>query len=344
MNKVVTFGEIMLRLATPGYKRFNQTDEFTATFGGGEGNVAVSLANYGIPVSFVTRLPENDITKACVQELRGLGVDTSNIVYGGERMGIYFLETGAVSRASKVVYDRAHSAISEIRSGMIDWDSVFEGASWFHWTGITPAISESAADVCLEAIKAANERGITVSTDLNYRKNLWNYGKTASEVMPLLVEGCDVILGNEEDAAMSLNIHPDGVDITGGHVDADAYLSVSQKIRQRFPRCKKVITTLRGSVNANHNSWAGVLYDGKTLFKSPSYEITHIVDRVGGGDSFMGGLIYGLLTYQQDDQSALNFAVAASCLKHTVYGDYNRVSVEEVEKLMGGDASGRVSR
>lgn len=343
-NKVVTFGEIMLRLATPGFKRFNQSNELTATFGGGEGNVAVSLANYGIPVSFVTRLPDNDIAKSCVNELRGLGVDTSDIVYGGDRMGIYFLETGAVSRASKVVYDRAHSAISEISPGMINWDDVFQGATWFHWTGITPAISEAAAEVCLQAIKAANDKGITVSTDLNYRKNLWKYGKKAMEVMPILVEGCDVILGNEEDAAMALNIHPDGVDVTSGHVEAEAYLSVSQKIMKQFPRCKMVITTLRGSVSANHNSWSGVLYDGKELYKAPTYQITHIVDRVGGGDSFMGGLIYGLLTYKDDIQSALNFAVAASCLKHTIYGDFNRVTVSEVEKLMGGDASGRVSR
>lgn len=344
MKKVVTFGEVMLRLATPGYTRFNQVDSFNATFGGGEANVAVSLANYGIPVSFVTRLPENDIAQSCVNGLRGLGVDTSQIVYGGDRMGIYFLEAGAVSRASKVIYDRAYSAVSQIESGMIDWDKVFDGATWFHWTGITPAISQGAADVCLEAIKAANERGITVSTDINYRKNLWNYGKKASEVMPELVAGCDVVLGNEEDAAMALNIHPDGVDVTTGHVDADAYLSVSQKIMDLFPSVKKVITTLRGSVSASHNSWSGVLYDGKDLYKAPTYQITHIVDRVGGGDSFMGGLIYGLLTYENDMQSALNFAVAASCLKHTVYGDYNRVTIAEVEKLMGGDASGRVSR
>lgn len=343
-NKVVTFGEIMLRLAAPGYKRFSQSQEYTATFGGGEGNVAVSLANYGIPVSFITRLPENDIAKTCVQELRGFGIDTNDIIYGGDRMGIYFLETGAVSRASKVIYDRAHSAISQIQIGMIDWDKVFEGAKWFHWTGITPAISQSAAEVCLEAIKAANRLGITVSTDINYRKNLWKWGKSANEIMPELVEGCDVILGNEEDAAMSLDIHPDGVDVTSGHVDAEAYLSVSQKIMKQFPRCKKVITTLRGSVNANHNSWSGVMYDGKKLFKAPTYQITNIVDRVGGGDSFMGGLIYGLLTYKEDLQSALNFAVAASCLKHTIYGDYNRATVAEVEKLMGGDTSGRVSR
>ncbi len=343
-NKVVTFGEVMVRLATPEHLRFNQTDRLSFTFGGGEGNVAVSLANYGIPVSFVSRLPENDIAEACMAELRGLGVDTSQILRGGERMGIYFLEAGAVSRASKVIYDRTHSALSEVSPGMIDWDKVFEGAGWFHWTGITPAVSASAAAVCKEAIEAANKKEITVSTDLNYRKKLWKYGKTAREVMPELVAGCDVVLGNEEDAAMALDIHPDGVDVSTGHVDAEAYLSVSKKIMEQFSRCKKVITTLRGSVSASHNTWSGVLYDGSTLYKAPDYDITHIVDRVGGGDSFMGGLIYGLLTYGEDMQSALNFAVAASCLKHTIYGDYNRVSVAEVEKLMGGDASGRVSR
>lgn len=343
-QKVVTFGEIMLRLATPGYQRFSQVSSFNASFGGGEANVAVSLANYGIPVDFVSRLPKNDIAGSCVKELRGLGVGVEKIVYGGDRLGIYFLETGAVSRASKVVYDRAFSSISTIKKGMINWNEVFEGVTWFHWTGITPAISQGAADVCLEAIKAANDKGITVSTDINYRKNLWKYGKTAQEVMPVLVENCDIILGNEEDAAMSLNIHPDGVDVTRGHVEAEAYLSVSQKIMKQFPRCKKVITTLRGSVSANHNTWSGVLYDGKTLYKAQEYQITHIVDRVGGGDSFMGGLIYGIMTYEGDDQRALNFAVAASCLKHTIHGDFNRVTVAEVEKLMGGDASGRVSR
>jgi len=344
-NKVITFGEIMLRLATPGYERFSQASSFTATYGGGEANVAVSLANYGIESSFVTRLPKNDIARACEMDLKKYGVNTDDIIYGGGRLGIYFLETGAVSRGSKVVYDRAHSAISQIEKGMIDWGKVFEGVSWFHWTGITPAISQGAADVCLEAIKAANERGITVSCDLNYRKNLWKYGKSAGEVMPELVAGTDVVLGNEEDAAMELGIHPEGVDVTGGHVEADAYLSVSQQIMKQFPRCKKVITTLRGSINANHNSWSGVLYDGKELFKANNtYQITHIVDRVGGGDSFMGGLIYGLLTWPNDDQKALNFAVAASCLKHTIYGDYNQVTVEEVEKLMDGDASGRVAR
>jgi 2-dehydro-3-deoxygluconokinase len=344
MNKVVTFGEVMLRLSTPGFERFGQSNMLNATYGGGEANVAVSLANYAIPVSFVSRLPKNDIALACIKELRGLGVDTSQIIFGGDRMGIYFLETGAVSRASKVIYDRAHSSIAEIKPGMIDWDKLLQGANWFHWTGITPAISQGAADVCLEAIKVANKKGITVSTDLNFRKNLWKYGKTADELMPVLVEGCDIILGNEEDAAMALGIHPEGVDVTAGHVEADAYLSVSQQIMKRFPRCKKVITTLRGSLSANHNSWSGVLYDGKTLYEAPTYQITHIVDRVGGGDSFMGGLIYGLLSWPDNPQKALNFAVAASCLKHTIPGDYNRVSVDEVEKLMAGDASGRVSR
>ena len=341
--KVVTFGEIMLRLATPGYLRFSQSTEFSATFGGGEANVAVSLANFGIPVDFVTRLPENDIAQACLMDLRKYGVNTNNIVRGGDRLGIYFLETGAVSRGSKVIYDRAHSAISEIRPGMINWDIVFEGANWFHWTGITPAISQGAADVCLEAIQKANEKGIIVSCDLNYRKNLWKYGKKAGEVMSALVAGTDIILGNEEDAQMVFDIQPEGVDIVGGNLQAAAYESVSKQIITRFPRCKKVITTLRGSVNANHNSWAGVLWDGEMLIESSTYQITHIVDRVGGGDSFMGGLIYGLLTYQ-NDQQALDFAVAASCLKHTIYGDYNQVSVDEVVKLMAGDASGRVAR
>lgn len=346
MAKIVTFGEIMLRLATPGYLRFSQAGELTATFGGGEANVAVSLANYGMDVEFVTRLPENDIAQTCVKDLRKHGVKTDNIIYGGTRLGIYFLETGAVARASKVIYDRAHSAVSEIEPGMIDWDKVFEGAEWFHWTGITPAISQGAADVCLEAIKAANRRGLTVSCDLNYRKNLWKYGRTAAEVMPELVEGCDIILGNEEDAEKVFGIKPEGFDATAtaGDVHAAEFESVCVQLMRRFGKAKKVIITLRGSINANHNTWGGVLYDGKTLYQSPRYDITHIVDRVGGGDSFMGGLIYGLMTHPGDDQYALDFAAAASCLKHTIYGDYNEVSVSEVENLMKGDGSGRVSR
>ena len=336
----------MLRLSTPGYLRFGQAKQFDATFGGGEANVAVSLANYGVDAKFVTRLPENDIAKACIKDLRSYGVDTDGIVFGGDRVGIYFLETGAVARPSKVVYDRANSSIATIAPGMIDWQKVFEGADWFHWTGITPALSQGAADVCLEAIKAANALGVTVSCDLNYRKNLWKYGNKAGEVMPALVEGCDVILGNEEDADKVFGIKPEGFDVTatGGAIDQQRFQSVGEQLMKKFPRAKKVIITLRGSINANHNTWGGVLWDGKKLYESPRYDITHIVDRVGGGDSFMGGLIYGLLTYVGDDQKALDFAVAASCLKHTIFGDYNQVTVAEVENLMKGDASGRVSR
>ena len=336
----------MLRLATPDYLRFSQATTLSATFGGGEANVAVSLANYGVDVEFVTRLPKNDIAAACVGELRKHGVGVKNIVYGGERLGIYFLETGAVARPSKVVYDRAHSSISTVEKGMIDWEKVFEGADWFHWTGITPAISASAAEVCLEACEAANRLGVTVSCDLNFRKNLWKYGKTAAEVMPALVECCDIILGNEEDAEKVFGIKPEGFDVTatGGEVEQAAFESVCRQMMERFPRAKKVIITLRGSINANHNTWGGVLFDGEKLYASPRYDITHIVDRVGGGDSFMGGLIYGLREYKGDDQRALNFAVAASALKHTIYGDFNLVTVAEVENLMKGDGSGRVAR
>ncbi len=335
----------MLRLAPPGFLRFSQTNTFEAIYGGGESNVAVSLANYGIPVDFVTRLPDNDIGKCAMMEMRKRGVGTGHIIFGGERLGIYFLETGAVSRGSKVVYDRANSAISTIKPGMINWDRVFEGAQWFHWTGITPAISQGAADVCLDAIQAANRLGITVSTDLNYRKKLWKYGKRPVEIMPDLVAGCDVILGNEEDAEKHFDIHPEEVDVTQGEsMDAQAYVSVCKQLMKRFPNAKKVIVTLRGSISASHNTWSGVLYNGKEFLSAPTYQITHIVDRVGGGDSFMGGLIYGLLHYPDDDQLALNYAVAASCLKHTIYGDANQVTIDEVEKLMGGDASGRVSR
>lgn len=345
MSKVVTFGEIMLRFATPEHLRFRQARSFNATFGGGEANVAVSLANYGIDVDYVTRLPQNDLGAACAAELRSFGVGTSNIVYGGERLGIYYLETGAVARPSKVVYDRAHSSAATVERGMIDWEQVLAGADWFHWTGITPAISASAAEVCLDACRAANRLGVKVSCDLNYRKNLWKYGKTAAEVMPALVECCDVILGNEEDAEKVFGIKPEGFDAasTQGEVDAAAFRSVCTQLMVRFPRAKKVVITLRGSINADHNTWGGVLFDGETLYRSPRYDITDIVDRVGGGDSFMGGLIYGLLTYD-DDQRALNFAAAASALKHTIYGDFNMVSVAEVENLMKGDGSGRVAR
>ena len=346
MKRVITFGEIMLRLATPGNLRFSQSANLISTFGGGEANVAVSLANYGIPVDFVTRLPANDIAEWCISELRKHRVGTEHILRGGARVGIYFLETGAVARPSKVVYDRAGSSIAGIQAGMIDWRQIFENAQWFHWTGITPALSQNAADACLEAIRTANEMGITVSCDLNYRKNLWLYGKKASEVMPALVEGCDIILGNEEDAGKVFGIKPETFDAaqTQGNIKAKEFESVCRQLTAKFPRAKKVIITLRGSVNANHNTWSGCLYNGGAFYQSRQYDITHIVDRVGGGDSFMGGLIYGLLAYVDNDQTALDFAVAASALKHTIYGDFNLVSVAEVEQLMKGDGSGRVIR
>ena len=346
MKKVVTFGEIMLRLSPPGFLRFSQTNNFDVVYGGGESNVAVSLANYGIPVEFVTRLPKNDIGECAMMEMRKRGVGVDHIVYGGDRLGIYFLETGAVSRGSKVVYDRAHSSMADIQLGMVNWEEVFQDVEWFHWTGITPAISQSSADVCLEAVKTASRLGITISTDLNYRAKLWKYGVEPEVIMTELTSYCDVILGNEEDAEKHFGIKPEGLDITtqGHDVKAEAFLSVCQQMMEKFPKAKKVITTLRGSISASHNTWAGVLYDGKTMLQSSQYQITDIVDRVGGGDSFMGGLIYGLLTYPNDDQNALDFAVAASCLKHTIKGDANLVTVEEVQKLMGGDASGRVAR
>ena len=346
MKKVVTFGEIMLRLSPPGFLRFSQTNSFDVVYGGGESNVAVSLANYGVPVEFVTRLPNNDIGHCAHMEMRKRGVGTSHVNWGGDRLGIYFLEAGAVSRGSKVVYDRAHSAMAEIQAGMIDWKAVFADVEWFHWTGITPAISQGAADACLEAVKVASDLGITISTDLNYRKKLWKYGGDRESIMTELTSYCDIILGNEEDAEMHFGIKPEGLDITtqGHDVKAEAFLSVCQQMMKKFPRAKKVITTLRGSISASHNTWAGVMYDGQTMFESPQYQITDIVDRVGGGDSFMGGLIYGLLKYPENDQNALNFAVAASCLKHTIKGDANLVTLDEVEKLMSGDASGRVAR
>jgi 2-dehydro-3-deoxygluconokinase len=344
MQKVLTFGEIMLRLSTTGFERFSQARQFDVKFGGGEANVAVSLANYGIPVEFVTRLPENDIGHACLMELKRYGVGVDHVSFGGERLGIYFLETGAVARASQVIYDRAYSSMAALQPGMIEWKKVFEGVNWFHWTGITPALSEGTAQACLEAVQMANKLGLTVSTDLNYRKNLWKYGKTASQVMPDLVAGCDLILGNEEDAEKVFGIRPEMVDSTLKHPEAGAYESVCRQLMSRFPKARKVVITLRGSISASHNSWSGVLWDGKSLLRAPEYDITHIVDRVGGGDSFMAGLIYGLLAWPGNDQKSLNFAAAASCLKHTIPGDFNLVSVEEVERLMQGDASGRVRR
>jgi 2-dehydro-3-deoxygluconokinase len=306
--------------------------------------VAVSLANFGIDTEFVSRIPDNDIGSACLMNLMKYGVGTSNILRGGNRLGIYFLETGAVARASQVIYDRSGSAFSEVSAGMFDWENILSEAEIFHWTGITPSLSQGAADACLEAIHTANKKGIMVTCDLNFRKKLWNYGKSAREIMPEMIAGCDIVLGNEEDAEMVLGIKPDDIDITGGHVEAEAYRSVSEKIMKDFTRVKKVITTLRGSISASHNTWSGVMFDGKELYTAPRYDITHIVDRVGGGDSFMAGLLYGLFQYPDDPQRILNFATAASCLKHTIHGDFNLVTVKEVEKLMTGDTSGRVMR
>lgn len=343
-KRIVTFGEIMLRLSTPGRERFIQAKELEVSFGGGEANVAVSLANFGLTAEYVTRLPENDLGRTVLMELRKHNVGTSHIVWGGERLGIYFLETGSNARPSKVIYDRAHSAIAEIKPGMINWENVFEDAAWFHWTGITPAISEGAAETCLEAVKKAKQKGLMVSCDLNYRKNLWKWGRTAGEVMPALVENCDIILGNEEDADKVFGIKPPEDEVAWGRVEHAAYEPVCIRLKEKFPGASKIIITLRGSISADHNTWSGILYDGKKFFRAPVYQITHIVDRVGGGDSFMGGLIYGLLSFPGDDQKALNFAVAASCLKHTIHGDFNMVTTAEVEQLMKGDASGRVIR
>jgi 2-dehydro-3-deoxygluconokinase len=343
MEKVVTFGEIMMRLAPPDHLRFGQARSFNVIYGGGEANVAVSLANFGVPVDFVTRLPENDLGEACIQFVRQYGVGVDKIARGGERLGIYFLEVGAVQRGSKVIYDRAHSALATIQPGMIDWQEVFADAGWFHWTGITPAISKGAAEVCIEAVKTAREMGLTVSCDLNYRRKLWKWGKAPLEVMPELVKHSDIAIGNEEDAEKSLGIKAQGVDVTTGKLDSAAYRSVCEEMVERFPNLKTVAITLRGSLSASHNTWSAVMWNGDAFYTAPQYDVTHIVDRVGGGDSFVAGLIYGLQTYT-DHQMALNFAVAASCLKHTIVGDFNLVTVPEVEKLMGGDASGRVSR
>ena len=344
MAKVITFGEIMLRLKSPSYERFFQSPVLEATFGGGEANVAVSLANYGMDASFVTVLPKNDIADACIRELRGFGVDTSKIVRKDGRLGIYYLETGAVQRPSKVVYDRAGSAIAEAKAGDIDWKSVFDGATWFHLTGITPAISQGAADLSLEAVKAAKEMGVHVSCDLNYRKNLWKYGKRADEVMTELVKYVDTVIANEEDFQKSLGLSAESASaVQEGQIDVELYKKIASSAMAKYPNIKRVAITLRESKSANHNDWSACLYNGKDFFLSRKYSITDIVDRVGGGDSFGGGLIYGLNTYGSEKE-ALEFAVAASCLKHTIPGDYNRVTVAEVESLMKGSGTGRVQR
>lgn len=340
MGKVVTFGEIMLRLAPEGYYRFIQAESFGATYGGGEANVTVSLANYGIEAQFITKLPKHEIGQAAVNALRRYGVDTTKIVRGGDRVGIYFLEKGASQRPSKVIYDRANSAISQASRSDFNWDDIFEGAEWFHFTGITPALGDNVAEICMDACKAAKAKGVTVSCDLNYRKNLWTREK-AGQVMAGLMEYVDVCIANEEDASDVFGIKADNTDITGGKIDHEGYKSVAKQLADRF-HFSKVAITLRSSISANDNRWAAMLYDGKEFYFSKEY-LMHIVDRVGGGDSFGAGLIYSCVSGMAP-QECLEFAVAASCLKHTIEGDLNQVSVDEVQKLAGGDGSGRVQR
>lgn len=340
MKRIITFGEIMMRLNPEGYRRFVQADCFEATYAGGEANVAVSLANYGMDAAFVTKVPAHEIGQCAVNALRRYGVDTSMIVRGGERLGIYFCEKGASQRASKVIYDRAGSAISRAKKNEFNWEKIFEGADWFHWTGITPALGGELPEICLEACKAAKKMGLTISCDLNYRKKLWTR-EEASKVMSELVPYVDVCIANEEDAKDVFGIAAADTDLNAGKVNHEGYISVAQQLTDRFG-FKKVAITLRSSISASDNDWAGMLYSDGQAFFSPSYHM-HIVDRVGGGDSFGGGLIYALLS-GYDDQKAINFAVAASCLKHSVEHDFNLMSVAEVESLAGGNASGRVQR
>lgn len=340
MKKIVTFGELMLRLAPEGYYRFVQADTYGATYGGGEANVAVSLANYGLDASFVTKMPKHEIGQAGVNSLKKYGVNTTKIVRGGERVGIYYLEKGASQRPSKVIYDRAYSAIATAKRGDFDWDSILHDVDWFHFTGITPALGENVTEICLDALKACRAKKITVSCDLNYRKNLWSK-EQAQQTMTKLAEYIDVCIANEEDSADVFGISATNTDVSGGKLHHDGYKDVAKQLFDKFG-FKKVAITLRGSISANDNNWAAMFFDGKNYYFSKNY-LVHIVDRVGGGDSFGGGLIYSLIN-DFSPQETIEFAVAASCLKHTIEGDFNLVSVDEVLKLAQGDGSGRVQR
>jgi 2-dehydro-3-deoxygluconokinase len=346
-GRIVTLGEIMLRLKSPGFERLLQSPTFEATFGGGEGNVALSLAQFGLDVAFVTALPQNQIGDACVRFLRGYGVDTTHIARRGERMGIYFLEAGANQRPSNVIYDRAYSATATAFLADFDWNRIFDRATWFHITGITPAISVNTAELALQAVQAAKACGVTVSCDYNFRKKLWQYGKTAPEVMPELVKYVDVGIANEEDCQRSLGVSVSAGDwehaVSSGTLDTAKYEALAQKMFDVFPNLRYQAITLRESFSASHNGWSACLYNGDTFLISRRYDITHLVDRVGGGDSFAAGLIYGLYTEMPDDD-ALDFAVAASCLKHSISGDVNFSTIDEVQRLAAGDASGRVQR
>jgi 2-dehydro-3-deoxygluconokinase len=349
MTRVVTLGEVMLRLKSPGFERLFQSPQLEATFGGAEANVAVSLAQFGLPVSFVTALPSNPLGESAVSEIRKFGVDTSFIKRAGDRLGIYFLESGSNQRASKVTYDRAGSSIAAAKPGDFDWDAILEGASWFHLSGVTPAISTSAAAISLEAVKFARSKGITVSCDYNYRKNLWRYGKKAPEIMREIVSHVTIGIANEEDCQKALGIEIDAsrakgaVDVSKGMLDVERYSALAEKVLKEFPNLEKQAITLRESHSADHNGWSAILHNRKTSLTSRKYDITNIVDRVGAGDSFAAGFIYGSITYR-DDQRALEFATAASCLKHSILGDFNRVDVTEVESLVKGEGSGRVQR
>ena len=340
MKRVVTFGEIMMRLNPPGYQRFQQASSFEISFAGGEANVAVSLAQYGVDASFVTKLPGNDLAKCAVNELRRFGVDTRSIVYGGERLGVYYVEKGASQRASKVLYDRAHSSIAEASPDDFDWDSIFDGVDWFHFTGITPALGPNLPSICEQACIAAKEHGAVISCDLNYRNKLWSR-EDARKVMSRLAGYFDVCIANEEDASDVFGISAKDTDLSKGKLDKESYIDVARQIHERFG-CPRVAITLRTSISASVNKWSGMLYEDDTAYIAPEYTM-QIVDRVGGGDSFGAGLIYALLN-DYEGQKAIDFAVAASCLKHSIEHDFNLVSVAEVENLAGGNASGRVQR
>ena len=342
MTRIVTFGEVMLRLKSPGFERLLQSPMLEATFGGAEANVAVSLAHFGLSVSFVTALPSNPLGESAISEIRKFGVDTSFIKRAGDRIGVYFLESGSNQRASKVTYDRAGSSIAAAKPGDFDWDAILKGAGWFHISGVTPAISASAAALSLEAVKAARSNGITVSCDYNYRKNLWRYGKKAPEVMREIVSNASIGIANEEDCQKALGIEIDA-DVSKGKLDSERYSRLAEKVLSEFPNLEKQVITLRESHSADHNGWSAILHNRKKSLTSRKYEITNIVDRVGAGDSFAAGFIFGEITYS-DDQRALEFAAAASCLKHSILGDFNRVGVAEVETLMKGEGSGRVQR
>ena len=341
-KKCVTFGEIMLRMKAPDHERLGQSGRLEMTYGGGEANVAVSAANYGLQAAFVTALPDHDLSRSCLGELRRFQVNVDHVRFSSGRMGVYFLEAGANQKPSKVIYDRTGSSFSQIKTGDFDWPAIFSGADWFHVTGITPAISANCADAALEAMQAARDQGLTVSLDLNYRGKLWNYGKKAQEVMPELTKLTDILVANEEDCQQSLGLEAEA-EVASGSLSDAAYEQLTEKVMALYPNLKRVAITLRESISADSNRWSACIRDEKGFYRSRVYAIHDIIDRVGGGDSFCGGLIYGL-THYEDTHQALEFAVAASCLKHSIMGDFNRFGIAEVEKLMQGDASGRVQR